>query len=588
MHFLGLAFFYSGDVFGTGLLNTVKFLGVKGELKIAQWIRGSHAAWTELHDKASSTSYGSFNGHSETWWRGFIKLCYCLGYVERELQSLIKKSSTYAIQAVYHVTSKGEELISTEERCLVPSWLVNEDLKTNSQLAKPLAVTDASETSTLSNSTKTRVGKGTPPLLIVRKLMNEKENWKDVSCKKDYQYPGVFSTAQMQCVFYTADYTTLQQSSSHDKHFMWNDVQLSKGKLNKDRLIDMFVGSTKEMLHYRSAPCAGIKRCSDPLCDYVVSVREKRQCPSHPTIPLKHCSGCPVEIAYMYPKDICDNRRWMVGLVRHQKEPTTNLHSHPIHGPVKIAKCIKESISEAVSRNATLTPVDISHGKGLEFVPDQGSTHIGRIRQEVKRTKSATNERIWNCMQLEELLDEIDLEESKMINDSAEEKEVSSLARPYLLSAGIDNGIKYIHTMNPLMIQLLSEAEFLQTDITYNVTTDYPYLFNAVVFNYDTLEWAIVGRVHLSHQTSAAYALAFSKLFTKCKNRYPNFELGKSLVGVITDWSDAEVNGLKKFAGDKVATQLLKGCRVHWIRSWHRVRDKNIGNAPKESKYLLK
>ena len=73
------------------LLNTVKFLGVKGELKIAQWIRGSNAAWTELHDKASSTSYGSFNGHSETWWRGFIKLCYCLGYVEKELQSLIKK-----------------------------------------------------------------------------------------------------------------------------------------------------------------------------------------------------------------------------------------------------------------------------------------------------------------------------------------------------------------------------------------------------------------------------------------------------------------------------------------------------------------
>ena len=142
--------------------------------------------------------------------------------------------------------------------------------------------------------------------------------------------------------------------------------------------------------------------------------------------------------------------------------------------------------------------------------------------------------------------------------------------------------------MNPLMVQLLSEAEFLQTDITYNVTTDYPYLFNAVVFNYDTLEWAIVGRVHLSHQTAAAYALAFSKLFTKCQSCYSNFELGRSHVGVITDWSDAEVNGLKKFAGDKVATQLLKGCRVHWIRSWHRVRDKIIGNVKKEKQIFTK
>jgi len=246
-----------------------------------------------------------------------------------------------------------------------------------------------------------------------------------------------------------------------------------------------------------------------------------------------------------------------------------------------------------VSRNATLTPVDISHGKGLEFVPgvvDQGSTHIGRIRPEVKKTKSATatNEGVWNCCHLEELLDEIDLEESKKINDSTEEREVSSLARPYLLSAGIDNGIKYMHTMNPLMVQLLSEAEFLQTDITCNVTTDYPYLFNAVVFNYDTLEWAIVGRIHLPHQTAAAYALAFFKLFTKCQSCYSNFELGRSLIGVITDWSDAEVNILKKFAGDKVAIQFLKGCRVHWIRSWHCVRDKIIGNVKKEKQIFTK
>jgi len=142
--------------------------------------------------------------------------------------------------------------------------------------------------------------------------------------------------------------------------------------------------------------------------------------------------------------------------------------------------------------------------------------------------------------------------------------------------------------MNHLMIQLLSEAKFLQTDITCNVTTDYPNLFNVMVLNYDSLEWAIVGRVHLFHQISTAYVLAFSKLFLKCKNCYPIFELCKLLVGVITDWSDAQVNGLKKFAGDKVATQLLKGCRVHWIRSWHHIRDKIIWNEPKEKQIFTK
>lgn len=49
------------------LLTTIKFLWIKGELKIAQWIRESDSAWTHTYDKASSTSYGKFNGHSEAW-----------------------------------------------------------------------------------------------------------------------------------------------------------------------------------------------------------------------------------------------------------------------------------------------------------------------------------------------------------------------------------------------------------------------------------------------------------------------------------------------------------------------------------------
>ena len=39
----------------------------------------------------------------------------------------------------------------------------------------------------------------------------------------------------------------------------------------------------------------------------------------------------------------------------------------------------------------TLTPVDISHGKGLEFVHgivDQISTNFGRLQQEVKKKQS--------------------------------------------------------------------------------------------------------------------------------------------------------------------------------------------------------
>ena len=56
------------------------------------------------------------------------------------------------------------------------------------------------------------------------------------------------------------------------------------------------------------------------------------------------------------------------------------------------------------------------------------------------------------------------------------------------MSAGVENGIKYVLAMSPLITKMLSTAEFLQTNITYNENSLYPYLFNAVVFNEVTME----------------------------------------------------------------------------------------------------
>ena len=73
--------------------------------------------------------------------------------------------------------------------------------------------------------------------------------------------------------------------------------------------------------------------------------------------------------------------------------------------------------------------MDISHGKGLEFVPgvvDKASAHLGRVRQEVKKAKwTAANDKTWNYLCLEEQLDEVDLEESQKIGDNEDEKEIN-------------------------------------------------------------------------------------------------------------------------------------------------------------------
>ena len=124
------------------------------------------------------------------------------------------------------------------------------------------------------------------------------------------------------------------------------------------------------------------------------------------------------------------------------------------------------------------------------------------------------------------------------------------------------------------MCKILSRAEFLQTDITYSENSEYPYLFNVVVFNEITLEWMVVARVWLDNQSEQGYRLAFRKVFDHCKENYPDFKLGESLLAVIVDWSDAEINGLKAAIGDKLAMSLLRGCKVHWIHSCQRVADR--------------
>ena len=103
------------------------------------------------------------------------------------------------------------------------------------------------------------------------------------------------------------------------------------------------------------------------------------------------------------------------------------------------------------------------------------------------------------------------------------------------------------------MVKIGSEAEFIQCDITYDDLKEYPYLFNAVAFNFVTMEWMVIARVRLNKQTSEAYGIAFSKMFGKCSSVCSDFQPGSSLLGVLIDWSGAEMNGLQRAVGKSVA-----------------------------------
>ena len=88
------------------LLSALSQLGCKGEVKIAEWIRGSNIAWTNTYDKTSFL-YRNHKGRSMHFWRTFIKQCHVLGLVQLELKSMIKSNGAYSVNGVYYGTEKG-------------------------------------------------------------------------------------------------------------------------------------------------------------------------------------------------------------------------------------------------------------------------------------------------------------------------------------------------------------------------------------------------------------------------------------------------------------------------------------------------
>ena len=330
---------------------------------------------------------------------------------------------------------------------------------------------------------------------------------------------------------------------------------------------------------------------SEEGCTYVTSITSKRPCSRHPDKNLIKSSDekkCLVEFAYIYPKDFTtDTRRWICGFVHHQKEATMNLHNHPIHGSARMCSKVKECIQSATTLNPSITPTELYKGVGMPFIPgaiDKGSSHLGRISRQVQKAKHSTpSGSTWDVTKL----DEIDSQDARNSGDKQEDINIHQLCRPYLVSTGMENGIKYIHTMNPLMSDLLARSKFVEADITYNENLEYKYLFNMAAFNESTMRWMVVSRVRLNSQSSLAYKLAYEKTFSKCKSDHPEFSPGTTLLGVVTDWSDAEIQGLGGAVGTETARKLLKGCSVHWDRSWQRMRDR-VAHTAKEKQLFSK
>ena len=148
----------------------------------------------------------------------------------------------------------------------------------------------------------------------------------------------MYSKACCQQLYYVPTIRGLEQHCE-DRHFIWKDLQLSKGQLNKDRLITAIISGKTKQVYYRSAACLGVKYCPHEGCTHVVPIRDKQGCPKHQS-DLQKSFACPVEFVYIHPKDTTDNRRWIVWRYCSLRQ-RSNCHNHKIHAASKIAECVK-------------------------------------------------------------------------------------------------------------------------------------------------------------------------------------------------------------------------------------------------------
>lgn len=134
----------------------------------------------------------------------------------------------------------------------------------------------------------------------------------------------------------------------------------------------------------------------------------------------------------------------------------------------------------------------------------------------------------------------------------------------------------------------MAAADFLQADVTYGENKILPYLFNATVFDEITMKWVIVACLRSNKENSEMYRKAFTLMFDTCRADEPSYDVHKDLQGIVIDWSDTERSGLIKALGSDLAQKLLRGCAVHWARSYQRVAARVAAKCSTEIKIKVR
>ena len=135
---------------------------------------------------------------------------------------------------------------------------------------------------------------------------------------------------------------------------------------------------------------------------------------------------------------------------------------------------------------------------------------------------------------MEKIADKVDRKDAASEGSSALSEAYKKLGRPYMRDYVISSSITFQFIRSPLMYKLLAEADFLETDTMYNnENTELTYLFNATVFDYTTIKWAVVACMRGNKESSEFYCLVFKLMFDTCQQEHSHFKVGETLEGII-------------------------------------------------------
>eukprot|EP00112_Aurelia_sp_Birch-Aquarium-sp1_P022077 Seg6109.1 transcript_id=Seg6109.1/GoldUCD/mRNA.D3Y31 product="hypothetical protein" protein_id=Seg6109.1/GoldUCD/D3Y31 len=423
----------------------------------------------------------------------------------------------------------------------------------------------------------------------LKRMLEDSNRWIKIEKKEQYMFLGFeHDTSQL---LYAEDSREApgRPIARNQDHFLWTDINLSKGQSHPLVKAKVTISEKETEVVVKKSPCNGVKVCGEKGCQFAVAKKyHANKCIQHEDAVLVDTGKCPGTLVYVYPSNDEDYRRWLGFFSRDE----TAVHNHHCPSQNKAGSKLEEMIKECMERDPTKTAADIHKGYGLQCMPAAVSL-VGASKTSIKnmRKKFLLDHKEISAKKYVQKFDSLvrrpldEKDESELDGDVKDR--IEKLVLPYQRNMHCDNDIDNALFMSPQMSSVLANSDFICADVTFPDVAFYKYLLNVAAFNLILMEWQVVARVLMTRMSSKAYTNAFDLIFTACTSDSPAFENGQGIVGIVVDFSDAQAKGVENVMGCKKAAEVLRGCRVHWMRQAERQAER-IGENEIERRVFVK